>query len=544
MANQNLNFTITAKDFTQGTFRKLNQSLGLVRKALFNFKVGLTAVAGAAGIGLLIKSSLQSIDTLGKTATKLGVTSQALQKLRYASNLAGVETRTVDMAVQRFTRRLSEAANGTGEAKDALKELGLNAKELTKLPLDQQMLKLADAFDDVQASGDKVRLAFKLFDSEGVAFVNTLEGGSAALQQMFQDAEGLGFILSSSAVKGVEEANDAMMKLGTMFGGVRDQLVAALAPALRVIVDLMRNKLVAAIQQTGGIKKFAKELAIGVINLVENIAKAIYRFAVRSQNVILGMVDAAAVLSSIFARDFADSIAKFSRSFDRLDKTLNVSLFEDLRQAVQGTSDAVGGLNQNLAQGNETTKTYRKQLMDLADSAKDVQKNMESAAVRGVKSLEDALVDITMGTASAKDAFKAMARSIISDLVRIKIQQDITSKVSSFLGSGNVLGSIGSFFGFGGGKAIGGAVRGGQSYMVGERGAEMFVPNQSGTIVPNNKLGGGQVIVNQTINLSTGVSQTVRAEVMNMLPQINQAAKSAVIDAKRRGGSFASVFGG
>ena len=122
MASQNLNFTITAKDLTRGTFRKLNQSLGLVRKALFNFKVGLTAVAGAAGIGLLVKSSLQSIDTLGKTAQKLGVTSQALQKLRYASNLAGVETRTVDMAVQRFTRRLSEAANGTGEAKDALKE--------------------------------------------------------------------------------------------------------------------------------------------------------------------------------------------------------------------------------------------------------------------------------------------------------------------------------------------------------------------------------------------------------------------------------------
>jgi hypothetical protein len=544
MANQNLNFTITAKDLTRGTFRKLNQSLGLVRKALFNFKVGLTAVAGAAGIGLLVKSSLQSIDTLGKTAQKLGVTSQALQKLRYASNLAGVETRTVDMAVQRFTRRLSEAANNTGEAKDALKELGLNAKELAKQPLDKQMLKLADAFDQVQSSGDKVRLAFKLFDSEGVAFVNTLEGGSAALQQMFQDAEGLGFILSSSAVKGVEEANDAMMKLGTMFGGVRDQLVAALAPALRVIVDLMRNKLVKAIETAGGIKKFAKELAIGVINLVESIAKAIYRFGERSQRVIFGMVDAAAVLSSVFARDFADSIAKFSKQFDRLPKTLNVSLFEDLRQAVLGTSDAVGSLNGNMAGGNETTKTYRKQLIELSDAAKDVQKNLEGAAVRGVKSLEDALVDITMGTASAKDAFRSMAQSIIRDLIRIKIQEDITSKVSSFLGSGDVLGSIGSFFGFGGGKAIGGAVRGGQSYMVGERGAEMFVPNQSGTIVPNNKLGGGQVTVNQTINLSTGVSQTVRAEVMNMLPQISQAAKSAVIDAKRRGGSFASVFGG
>jgi len=546
MANQNLNFTITAKDLTQGTFRKLNQSLGLVRKALFNFKVGLTAVAGAAGIGLLVKSSLQSIDTLGKTAQKLGVTSQALQKLRYASNLAGVETRTVDMAVQRFTRRLSEAANGTGEAKDALKELGLNAKELAKQPLDKQMLALADAFDDVQSSGDKVRLAFKLFDSEGVAFVNTLEGGSAALQQMFQDAEGLGFILSSSAVKGVEEANDAMMKLGTMFGGVRDQLVAALAPALRVIVDLMRNKLVKAIETAGGIKKFAKELAIGVINLVESIAKAIYRFGERSQRVIFGMVDAAAVLSSVFARDFADSIAKFSKEFERLPKTLNVSLFEDLRQAVRGTSDAVGSLNGNMAAGNETTKTYRKQLIDLADGARDLQKNMESAAVRGIKSLEDALVDVTMGTASAKDAFKSMARSIISDLIRIQIQQSITAPLARSMGGaggGGFVSGIGSFIGGLFGFANGGRPSMGKPAIVGEKGAELFVPDSAGRIIPNDKLGGG-VTVHQTINLSAGVSQTVRAEVMGMLPQIQEASKAAVLEARRRGGSFASAFGG
>jgi hypothetical protein len=544
MANQNLNFTITAKDLTRGTFRKLNQSLGLVRKALFNFKVGLTAVAGAAGIGLLVKSSLQSIDTLGKTAQKLGVTSQALQKLRYASNLAGVETRTVDMAVQRFTRRLSEAANNTGEAKDALKELGLNAKELAKQPLDKQMLKLADAFDQVQSSGDKVRLAFKLFDSEGVAFVNTLEGGSAALRQMFQDAEGLGFILSSSAVKGVEEANDAMMKLGTMFGGVRDQLVAALAPALRVIVDLMRNKLVKAIETAGGIKKFAKELAIGVINLVESIAKAIYRFGERSQRVIFGMVDAAAVLSSVFARDFADSIAKFSKQFDRLPKTLNVSLFEDLRQAVRGTSDAVGSLNDNMAASNETGKTYRKQLIELADSAKDLQKNMESAAVRGIKSLEDALVDVTMGTASAKDAFKSMARSIISDLIRIQIQKNITGNIAAGLAGGaggGIFGAIGNFFG--GFFADGGRPPRNKVSVVGEKGAELFVPDGvSGTIVPSGA--GGGVTVHQTINLSAGVSQTVRAEVMGMLPQIQEASKSAVFEARRRGGSFASAFGG
>lgn len=538
MANQNLNFTITAKDLTRGTFRKLNQSLGLVRKALFNFKVGLTAVAGAAGIGLLVKSSLQSIDTLGKTAQKLGVTSQALQKLRYASNLAGVETRTVDMAVQRFTRRLSEAANGTGEAKDALKELGLNAKELAKQPLDKQMLKLADAFDNVQSSGDKVRLAFKLFDSEGVAFVNTLEGGSAALQQMFQDAEGLGFILSSSSVKGVEEANDAMMKLGVMFKGVADQITAGLAPAFRVIVDLIRDKLVKAIETAGGMQNFAKALALSVVNMAERISISIQGFVNRVVRGLNFIIDAAKALGRVIDNDALKSIQKVGTySF------VTAGFFQDLRDAINSTKSATNELTNAQNAGNETGKTYRKQLMDLADSAKDLQKNMESAAVRGIKSLEDALVDVTMGTASAKDAFKSMARSIISDLIRIQIQQSITAPLASAMGGGGGTGiaaSVGKFFG--GFFANGGRPPRNKVSVVGEKGAELFVPDGvSGTVVPSDA--GGGVTVHQTINLSAGVSQTVRAEVIGMLPQIQEASKAAVLEARRRGGSYASAFG-
>jgi len=541
MANQNLNFTITAKDLTRGTFRKLNQSLGLVRKALFNFKVGLTAVAGAAGIGLLVKSSLQSIDTLGKTAQKLGVTSQALQKLRYASNLAGVETRTVDMAVQRFTRRLSEAANGTGEAKDALKELGLNAKELAKQPLDKQMLALADAFDNVQSSGDKVRLAFKLFDSEGVAFVNTLQGGSEALQQMFQEAEGLGFILSSGAVKGVEETNDAMMKLGVMLGGVRDQIVAGLAPAFRLIVDLIRNKLVDAIKGENGMGKiedFAKTLAINVIDFVEDIAEGLQGFADRTRTVVNFMIAAARAMGGITLNKTLIDLKDVGKLV-----ILNRGFFQDLRDAVNGTEKATNLFNREMENGTGTGKTYRKQLMDLADSAKDLQKNMESAAVRGIKSLEDALVDVTMGTASAKDAFKSMARSIISDLIRIQIQKNITGQIAAGMGGGGgsgIFGAIGSFFG--GFFADGGRPPRNKVSVVGERGAELFVPDGvSGTVVPSGA--GGGVTVHQTINLSAGVSQTVRAEVIGMLPQIQEASKAAVLEARRRGGSFASAFG-
>ena len=43
------------------------------------------------------------------------------------------------------------------------------------------------------------------------------------------------------------------------------------------------------------------------------------------------------------------------------------------------------------------------------------------------------------------------------------------------------------------GKASGGSVVAGQPYMVGEKGIEMFMPGQSGTIVPNSNMGGGHI---------------------------------------------------
>jgi hypothetical protein len=53
---------------------------------------------------------------------------------------------------------------------------------------------------------------------------------------------------------------------------------------------------------------------------------------------------------------------------------------------------------------------------------------------------------------------------------------------------------------FGGGKAAGGPVNAGTTYLVGERGPELFTPSGSGTIIPNNRLGGGGGSVNITVN--------------------------------------------
>ena len=172
-------------------------------------------------------------------------------------------------------------------------------------------------------------------------------------------------------------------------------------------------------------------------------------------------------------------------------------------------------------------------LQQYAQSVDNVQASLQNVALSGLKSMEDALVGLVNGTVNAKDAFKSMASSIINDLVRILIQKSIT---------GPLAGAMDGFFS-GGGKAIGGSVQSGKPYMVGERGAEMFVPNQSGSIIPSNQMGGGGgTIINQVINVTTGVQQTVRAEIMTLMPQIANAAKSAVADAKLRGGSYASAL--
>ena len=99
-----------------------------------------------------------------------------------------------------------------------------------------------------------------------------------------------------------------------------------------------------------------------------------------------------------------------------------------------------------------------------------------------------------------------------------------------------------------GGAAGGGTVQQGRPTLVGERGPELFVPNSAGSIKTNADTkqmtgGGGGVSITQNLNFAVGVTNTVRAEVMNMLPAIQQSTVQAVADAKQRGGKFSKAFG-
>ena len=530
MADQKINIVLAAIDKTKGAFGTISRSIGAVTSAVFSLKTAIVGVVGIGGIGLLVRNSLLATDTLSKTASKLGVTTEALSQLRYAAEISGVGIQTTDMAVQRFTRRLSEAANGTGEAKAALIELGINARDLGALPLEEQMIELSKAFGNVKASSDQVRLAFKLFDSEGVSFVNILKQGEDGLRAMFNEATNLGVVMSGQAARGVEEANDAIFKLQSLFGGIIDQIVAALAPALTALAEMFQVYLVKSIAEANGsIEKFGQNAAKYIVNTIADILGVFREALFGFQNFINGLEDIASkseFLSSVFT------------SF-KTDLGLFIGGVAEAERKVRGLGGAIGQTTSAQSENSNTGETQittidrlRTAFDNLKQSSDEIQRTFDSAVKRAFDGTTNALADMVMGAKSAKDAFKDMARSIVADLIKMQIKSNITTPlfntIQGFLPTS--------------GKAIGGSVQAGQAYTVGERGAEMFIPNQQGSIVPMEKASSGGS-VNLTLNISTGVSQTVRAEINSMLPQIAEMSKAAVYEARRRGGSFAGAFG-
>ena len=173
----------------------------------------------------------------------------------------------------------------------------------------------------------------------------------------------------------------------------------------------------------------------------------------------------------------------------------------------------------------------------------DIGKNISTAfgeAVISGKDFKDSMVDI----------FQSVLQQVVALIFQLAVIEPILKRIketmtASSLGGGsmfqNILAGVGSIFSFGG-RAMGGNVNPNMPYMVGERGAEIFVPKSAGTIVPNNQLGGG-IVIEQNLNFATGVSQTVRAEVLNLLPAIKENTLSAVREARLRGGTFAKDFG-
>jgi hypothetical protein len=191
--------------------------------------------------------------------------------------------------------------------------------------------------------------------------------------------------------------------------------------------------------------------------------------------------------------------------------------------------------------------------IDLTRELTDVQKQQVEIADTVSGAFGDMFMNMIDGTVSAKDAFRAMAADIIRELYRIMVvEQMVQSIKGAILGGFAPAPSQGRSYAppvaprgnsiFDGGGYTGSGPRSGG---LDGKGGFMAMLHPRETVVDHTKgqgVGGDTITVNQNINVTTGVQQTVRAEVMGLMPQIAEASKAAVLDAKRRGGAFGKAF--
>lgn len=191
---------------------------------------------------------------------------------------------------------------------------------------------------------------------------------------------------------------------------------------------------------------------------------------------VLGIAE----LSGEVNRDFATRGEKFAAQFRDPIAVLKEQLLEVNALWVTGAIDSDTAARAVQAYGDAAARALPKvdvALGQVADKTDDLLVAIRNATQGFASELTDAFFNATEGIGQM---FKNLAATIAKALFTQTVSQPL---IDAVLGS------------FGGARAGGGPVGAGKTYLVGERGPELFVPGGSGSIIPNGAGGGGGVSI-------------------------------------------------
>lgn len=265
------------------------------RLAVFARRARVAMVAAAAAIAAaataMIRSGLQTVDAQAKLAASLDTTVESIQVLERAGDLAGVSMGQIEQATMQLTRRLSQAAAGTGPAADALDRLRVSAAQLQSLPLDQRIALIQDRLAEFVPEAQRAAVASQLFGDRASLVFTRID--TATLRQATQDVRDFGVVVSDQDAAQIERTNDAISRLGLIWRGLSNQLAVAAAPALETVAGAM-----AAVARTTG------PLGIGIRMLFENLGR-LTAYATGIAALMAGRFVASMVAAAVSVRGLA-----------------------------------------------------------------------------------------------------------------------------------------------------------------------------------------------------------------------------------------------
>jgi methyl-accepting chemotaxis protein len=535
MASKKIQIIIGAKDKTRAAFAKVTSAMNVLKKSVFNLKTGIAGLVGVGGFIALARAGLKSIDNIGKLSRTLGLTTEQLGTLQHMANLGGTSLDTFARSIRNLDKgALDFVTKGTGEAKDAFEALGISVKDVSDASEDQIKLMglVADKLAPMENGAKKTALAMKLFGSRSVEILPSLEQGSKGINAMAAEAKQLGIILDKDAVHQVEEANDAMARMGSIFEGIRNKIVVGLSPAIITLATAFKDKLVDSMDLSGeGIVKFTREALISIMYFINN---SIHALETWSNKVIK-------FLNNVRGLKGADLIPY--ENWWKAQTTIQglISVMEEMPETIVPVNAGMKRLTSKIEGVGAATKTTKDSLKKFSIDAQDTVGQLKNATVRGLESMEDAMLSLGQGTTSLKDSFKSMAVSIVQDIQRMTMKKFVSGPIGDMLG-----GAIDSIFGSSSAavpaRAMGGPLRSGQTALVGERGPELFTPNAAGKVIANKDISGGGVTINNSFDFS-GANPATIALLQDQAERIKKETFNNVFNSINKGGQYARIVG-
>ena len=219
-------------------------------------------------------------------------------------------------------------------------------------------------------------------------------------------------------------------------------------------------------------------------------------------------------------------------------KQVSAAIIENTRTAEESYSIQIGLIEKAATTFDE----YGQPLIDAETRTRALQKANEDLwsatnpeimkAFEFMTSFADQFARAIVEGQNFGDALKNVFKSILKDITVLILRTAILQGIMASIGFINPV--AGAAFGQLTGltpRARGGPVAMGGAYRVGEAGPETFVPAQNGYILPNDMQPGESTNVVQNIYVQTGVAQTVRAEMLQLLPRFKSEAMAGVLDA-------------
>lgn len=252
-AERKLKIVVQAKNDTRKGFDAVKRGMQKLRAAVSRgaalaMKAVKAAAAAAAGVVVAIlvamarevKRQFAEIDQLAKTAMRLGIGVEQMRGLQLAAKLGGVELSQLNTILRDTARRTSEAAKGTGEAVDALDELGLDPRALNRLSAERQFDTILAALRDVENGNDRVRLAYDTMGRSGVQALSMMKGSLHAARL---EAELLTGTITPELAGDIQDANDEVARMRAAWSGVAQEIAGNVAPHVEALAKLVKESL-------------------------------------------------------------------------------------------------------------------------------------------------------------------------------------------------------------------------------------------------------------------------------------------------------------